>query len=228
MDKVNLLEYVNLMNRYDEQAQLGMTLVFTEDDKNLMRYMRKLAMQDEEVRKFLNSINDLKPNERERAVYNYFNEPLEEENPKSNTRLVTLEDIKNHRDIISAMSKEESNKLNYLINNYKKLNIRYINLENLTYIDENNEEQTVSLEQLNPKVEDDILEDKTFVNDALSMVKKSNEEEQKIEKPVVQSQKKENQSKKGQSGYISALFLFMLTAFTGGILASIITFILSR
>ena len=60
------------------------------------------------------------------------------------------------------------------------------------------------------------------------MVKKSNEEEQKIEKPVVQSQKKENQSKKGQSGYISALFLFMLTAFTGGILASIITFILSR
>lgn len=221
MDKVNLLEYVNLMNRYDEQAQLGMTLVFTENDKNLMRYMRRLAMQDEETRKFLNSINDLKPEEREQAVNEYFNETSKEELNTKKTKLVTLDEIKNYQDIISSMNKEDSNKLNYLINNYKKLNIQYINLDTLTYIDENNQERQVSktdMDVLSSNVEDE-LDDKTFINDAIKMTKKTEEDVEDILKV---------KSKDEQSGYISAMLLFALTAFTGGILATIVTLILNR
>ena len=238
MDKVSLLQYVDLMNRYDEQKELGLTLNFSESDIALMKYMKKMAMQDEEVRRFLNSINDLKPDERERAVHDYYRVDDSSDSDGDGvhlSKLVTLGDLKNHRDVIASMSKEDSNKLNYIINNNKILDVKYINLETLTYINSNNEEKEVLADDYTmkiPKIEDDVLEDKTFVNDAINMAKKDNSSDDVVVpvKPIKKEQKKPDNksSKQEQSGYISAIFLFALTGFTGGILATVVTLVLSK
>ena len=74
MEKDNLKLYVDLMNRYDEETKLGMTMVFNSDEKNLLSYMKKIAIKDKEANKFLNSLTTMSPEEREQAVEDYFKE----------------------------------------------------------------------------------------------------------------------------------------------------------
>ena len=126
MEKDNLKLYVYLMNRYYEQAKIGMTLVFNEDEKHLMTYMKKIAMKDKEANKFLNSLTNMTPDERYLAVENLFNK---KEGKKD---IITINEVKDYKDEIASMSKQDQNKLNYIINNYNKLKVKGINLNDLT------------------------------------------------------------------------------------------------
>lgn len=225
MEKDNLRLYVDLMNKYEEQAKLGMTLIFTQDEKLLMSYMKKIAIQDKEARAFLNKLNDLKPEERMIAVDNYF--------AKKDGKgiIITIDEIKDYKEIIDEKSKEDKNKLNYLINNYSRLGIKGIRLDDLKYIDENDEVKDVDLNdnvvpfRREEKVKEESLED-------LDVPLRSNRnydeiEEEEIIKPVPIKPKK-NKKEEKNSGFISAFLLFLFTGFAGGVLATILTFLLKK
>lgn len=231
--KQNLIKYVMIWKKYNLLHDQGLTMQFNYDEIGTRRAIDPLLDQkspqfNEEIFEFVmsfsNNINNVTEEEVELKFNQLFNvkqpEPTSISENSNSSKLVTLDEIKNYQNIISSMSKEDSNKLNYLINNYKKLNIKYINLDTLTYIDESNQERQIlktDIEVLSSKDEED-FDDKTFINEALEITKK-NEEANDISKV---------KDKPKQSGYISAIFLFVLTAFTGGILATILTLILSR
>lgn len=383
IEKLNLIEYVNLMNRYEEQLKQGITMIFTIEDKNLMAYMRQLAKRDKEISTFLQHLSDVPSYERLEEIEKYYNEKekienaaseeekeiaktfgidiskinhkylnnnkeifyfydlklgkevvlenkkegkslveqlkemqLEKEtyqttNNETNTYrmlnnqrnnmeldLLTINEIKNHQQQLSNMNKEDYNKLNYLINNYNNLNIKYINLENLFYIDENNilkeviydknldryiieepasaynKEENIdtndtisenynslqsdyenkpnieleknieieSYDELPQQIKDkvkiyyeypELLEkldkDKQEIwKHYIDLYQEKLDQEQELtnNKPKVKVKQEKVEEKK--AGFISAFLLFILTGFTGGILATILTLILSK
>ena len=138
MEKENLQLYVNLMNKYEEQAKMGITMVFTSDEKNLMSYMKKMAIKDEELKAFLNSLTNMTPMERYEAIDRRFNK-------KKEGIIITLAEVKDYKELIDEKSKEDKNKLNYLINNYSRLNVQGIRLDDMKYIDENGEFREVDM-----------------------------------------------------------------------------------
>ena len=224
MEKDNLRLYVDLMNKYEEQDKLGMTLIFTQDEKLLISYMKKIAIQDKEARAFLNKLNDLRPEERMIAVDNYFAQK------EGKGIIITIDEIKDYKEIIDEKSKEDKIKLNYLINNYYRLGIKGIRLDDLKYIDENDEVKDVNLnDNVVPFRREEKLKEETL--EELDTPLRSNRnydeiEEENIEPEPVKIRKIKKEKK--NAGFVSAFLLFLFTGFAGGVLATILTFILKK
>ena len=228
MEKDNLKLYVDLMNKYDEQAKLGITMVFTDDEKLLMSYMKKLAIKNKEANKFLNSLTSMTAEEREQAVEDYFKE--DEEEPSD--VIITLEDVKDYKEEIASKSKEDQNKLNYLINNYNKLKIKGIWLSDLKYIDENDEVKEIDLKKIakeeekeiktrsNRNYDDLVVDDDTEEIIPIIPPVESKTPKKSSKKPV----KKENTKKE----YIKAGIVFLFTALAGIALAFLILLLLKK
>lgn len=220
MEKLDVKQYVDLMNKYEEQAKLGITMIFTSEEQNLMKYMKKMAIKDKELNAFLNQLTDMTPNERYIAIDKHFHDEKKEAK-----EFITLEEVKDYKEEIASKSKEERNKLNYLINNYSKLKIQGIRLEDLKYLDENGK-----------------LKDIDFKSEPIKEVKETPHRSkryeveelynEKTELPKIDKPEKENKpiakEKNKKSGILGAILLFLLTGFAGAILATILTLILSK
>ena len=198
MDKENLKLYIDLMNRYDELHKINLTMMFSNEDKILITNMRNIAIKDPKANEFLNSLTSMTPDEREIAVNNYFAKE------DGTGLLITLDDVKNYKEEIASKSKEEQNKLNYYINHFAELNIKYIRLDDLKYITNDGEIEDIDLEKTIVKFEPKKIEEKV-----------EEVEEPKIKKKTIK-----------QAGYISAFLLFALTAVTGMIVATILTLVI--
>lgn len=236
MEKDNLRMYVDLMNKYDEQAQMGITMVFNNDEKNLMKYMRQLAIQNKEAKKFLNELTNMTPIEREQAVENYFG------GNKKSTGMITLDNIKDYKEQIDELSKENKNKLNYLINHYNTLKIKGIIISEMKYIDSNDEVRELVYDNYSNqyRVKGLYEEEKEETNQPIERLTRelyrSNSEEYNLnveDEPKKELEKytapnKQMRVPEKKAGFISACLLFVLTGFTGGILATILTLVLSR
>ena len=87
---------------------------------------------------------------------NNTNAMLEEERQKDNVELKMIypSEIDNYRNTIDAMKPEDLKKLTYIIKNADVLNIKKINLQNLIYLDENDNLREVTYDS-----EKDIVED---------------------------------------------------------------------
>ncbi len=201
MDKINMMMYVNLMNKYEENTKLDITMVFSPEEKILLKNMKEAALKDDELKEFLNTLTNMTPEEREFAVKRRYQE---------NNGYIKLQEIKDYNDVVINMTKEEQNKLNNLINNYSELNMQGINLEKLTYLDAEGNEKSIS----EPKRETKKAIEKSF-EEPLRMAKQTS-------KPI----KKE--PKKQEKGLIKALVLFLITGILGGVSATILTLILSK
>lgn len=237
MEKDNLKLYVDLMNKYDTYKSTEGTMIFNQDEKNLIIYMRKLATSNKEANKFLNSLTDMTPDERYIAVENYFNK----QEGKSN--IITLKEVKDYKDEIASKSKEDQNKLNYIINNYEKLKVKGIILDEVKYIDENDEIKEVNIndniipfrKELTP-VEEELEDTTDFENDIFSSRSKSDitsrsekNYEEMIEslnaKPV---KEKPIQKVKQKSAYVNAIMLFFFTGVAGVILATVLMLLIRK
>ncbi len=217
MEKDNLKLYVDLMNRYDEETKLGMTMVFNSDEKNLLSYMKKIAIKDKEANKFLNSLTTMSPEEREQAVEDYFKE-------EDKDIIITLDDVKDYKEEIANKSKEDQNKLNYLINNYNKLKIKGIWLSDLKYIDENDEVKDIDLKKIAKEEEkEEIKEYKSRTDRNYDELKDIDEEDEEIILPVkketTKSTKKPVKKENTKAEYFKASALFLSTALVGVVLA---------
>lgn len=222
MEKDNLRLYVNLMNKYDEESKMGITMVFNSDEKNLMSYMKKIAIKDKEANKFLNSLTSMTPEEREQAVEDYFKDDTEEKDI-----IITLSDVKDYKEEIANKSKEDQNKLNYLLNNYNKLKIKGIWLSDLKYIDENDEVKDIDLKKIAKE------EEKEEKQEIKSRTERNYDElEESVEEPIIKPAKKETKKPEKKENikveYLKAGLLFFITAIIGVVLAVVALMILKK
>ena len=222
MEKSNLKLYVNLLNKYEEEARMGITMIFSNDEKNLMKYMKQMAIQNEEVRKFLNELNDMTPEEREIAVDNYYAKK------EGKNIIITLDDVKNYKEEIANKTKEERNKLNYLINNYSRLKIKGIRLDDLKYIDENDEIKDVDLNDNVVPFKSNNESSNIAKEELPSRLGRRYNEKEESDEDEVSPAPIDKPKKEKKTGFVSAILLFLFTGFAGGILAIILTLLLSK
>ena len=226
MNRENLLIYVNAWNNYKK----GNTMFYTDTERNVLNTISKLRETNSELDRFIKSLTNLSEQERIDAVNNYFKKEEPEENAAD--KMVSIEEIKNYPNITGAMSPIERKKLNYLINNAKILHVKQLDLNTLNYVNENgnlieviydeekNEIRTndpdlldytqeiITPETIDKPVEKEEPEVITFVAPPKALVKN------KKQKPL-------------KSGYVSAFLLFALTGFAGGVIATVLTLLLS-
>lgn len=161
-------------------------------------------------------------------------------------KMITLNEIKDHKQQLQNMNKQQEIKLNYLINNYSKLKIKGINLDNLIYMDENDNLIEVIYDAENDMIVTDapkhasydetevanttetqqtkeVYEDSNYLDE----IDKEIEMQKEIVEPV-KHDKPKVKTKVKKAGYINAFLLFLLTGFVGGVLATVITLIISR
>lgn len=230
MDKINFVLYVNLMNKYEKQASEGTTMIFSSDEKNLMKYMREIAKKDVETRKFLNELTDMSPREREEAVEKLF------EPSKKTDSFITIDEIRDYKEQIDELSKDEKNKLNYIINNYKKFNVKGIYLDPVKFIDSDDIEREVTFDKKTNqytvkglKIEPEIEEE---VNEPVRETRYSRLEEpikEKLIKDEPEKKKINKEPKKSnKKGIIGAILIFLFTAFAGCMIATVVSLILSK
>ena len=233
MDRENLLIYVTAWDNY----QRGNTVALTDLEKKVCTAVNILQEKNPELKSFIRSLARLNYEEKVAAVNAYFKkeeEPVIEDN---NDEMITIEEIKDYPKIVETMSPVETKKLNYIINNSKKLRVKKLSLKDLNYINENDELIEVIYDENRNEIR---TTDPDLLDYTQEIVKPETVdiEEEKIEvnepeeitfiappKTLVKHAKKKQRAQK--SGYVSAFLLFALTGFAGGVIATVLTLILS-
>lgn len=233
MDRENLLIYVTAWDNY----QRGNTVALTDLEKKVCTAVNILQEKNPELKAFIRSLARLNYEEKVAAVNAYFKkeeEPVIEDN---NDEMITIEEIKDYPKIVETMSPVETKKLNYIINNSKKLRVKKLSLKDLNYINENDELIEVIYDENRNEIR---TTDPDLLDYTQEIVKPETVdiEEEKIEvnepevvtfiappKALVKHAKKKQRAQK--SGYVSAFLLFALTGFAGGVIATVLTLILS-
>lgn len=233
MDRENLLIYVTAWDNY----QRGNTVALTDLEKKVCTAVNILQEKNPELKAFIRSLARLNYEEKVAAVNAYFKkeeEPVIEDN---NDEMITIEEIKDYPKIVETMSPIETKKLNYIINNSKKLRVKKLSLKDLNYINENDELIEVIYDENRNEIR---TTDPDLLDYTQEIVKPETVdiEEEKIEVnepeiitfvPPLRStvKPKPKKQKEEKSGYVSAFLLFALTGFAGGVIATVLTLILS-
>lgn len=233
MDRENLLIYVTAWDNY----QRGNTVALTDLEKKVCTAVNILQEKNPELKAFIRSLARLNYEEKVAAVNAYFKkeeEPVIEDN---NDEMITIEEIKDYPKIVETMSPVETKKLNYIINNSKKLRVKKLSLKDLNYINENDELIEVIYDENRNEIR---TTDPDLLDYTQEIVKPETVdiEEEKIEVnepeiitfvPPLRStvKPKPKKQKEEKSGYVSAFLLFALTGFAGGVIATVLTLLLS-
>lgn len=233
MDRENLLIYVTAWDNY----QRGNTVALTDLEKKVCTAVNILQEKNPELKTFIRSLARLNYEEKVAAVNAYFKKDEEPELEENNDGMITIEEIKDYPEIVGTMSPVETKKLNYLINNSRKLRVKKLNLKDLSYINEDDklieviyDEDRNEIRTTDPDLLDytqeivrpetvDIEEEKIEVNEP--------EEITFIAPPKALVKHAKKKQKAQKSGYVSAFLLFALTGFAGGVIATVLTLILS-
>ena len=111
---------------YDLKLGRQVVLENNQKGKTLVEYLKEIQVQNEKYQTENEETNS--------------NEILNDQRLTENIELkmLTKEEILNRQDNFSNIANEDAAKLKYLLQNYDRLRIKGINLENLIYIDEDN------------------------------------------------------------------------------------------
>ncbi len=121
-----------LFSFYSDKLQKEIVLKNDEKGKSLSEYLSEIQNENEKYQtkdEFANT-----------------NEILMDERNKKNVELgfLTKEELESQKDVVDNLKEEEKRKLSYLMQNYERLGIKGINIDNMVFLDENdNVQETV-------------------------------------------------------------------------------------
>lgn len=131
-------------------------------------------------------------------------------------KMVTEQDLKDEVERIDRMNNTEKKKFNYIINNRSINHVKAMNLKHFVYLNENDE----LLE---------VMYDEKFQG---IKVRKTDEPYKIIYDPIIEEDEELEEENKiipmRKSGFINAFLLFLFTGFTGGVLATVLSLVLSK
>lgn len=148
---------------------------------------------------------------------------IKESSAYNNTRTVkkvemyTANDLKKLVEKIDRMNDSEKKKFNFIINNRLIYNVKAMNLKYFIYLNDKNELLEVMYNERNQSINVRPT-DKRYIE-------KPQEEPRYIEKEEEEEQKIIPMHK---SGFINAFLLFLFTGFAGGVLATVLSLVLSK